>query len=47
MATVGLLKEKPKASDAEVVEWMNGNLCRCCGYTKILSAVRRAVGASK
>ena len=44
---VALLKEKPKPTDAETAEWMNRNVCRCCSYTRILSAVKRAaeVGA--
>lgn len=41
--TVALLNEKPKPTDAEIVEAMNGNLCRCCSYTNILAAVKRAV----
>jgi aerobic-type carbon monoxide dehydrogenase small subunit (CoxS/CutS family) len=44
MATVALLKNKPKPTDAEIVTWMNGNLCRCCGYPRILKAVRHAAG---
>jgi xanthine dehydrogenase YagT iron-sulfur-binding subunit len=27
-------------TDAEVREWMSGNLCRCAGYPQILAAVR-------
>jgi aerobic-type carbon monoxide dehydrogenase small subunit (CoxS/CutS family) len=42
MATVALLKDKPGASDDEIVAWMNANLCRCCNYVNILSAVKRA-----
>ncbi|UCG49829.1 MAG: (2Fe-2S)-binding protein [Phycisphaerales bacterium] len=42
MATVALLKEKPRPTDEEIVSWMNVNLCRCNGYPKILNAVRRA-----
>jgi len=41
--TVALLNEKPKASDAEIIEAMNGNLCRCCSYSTIFAAVKRAV----
>ncbi|NQT81668.1 (2Fe-2S)-binding protein [bacterium] len=42
MTSAALLKKKPRPTDEEVVEWMNGNLCRCCGYPKILTAIRRA-----
>jgi aerobic-type carbon monoxide dehydrogenase small subunit (CoxS/CutS family) len=45
MAAVALLGEKPQATDAEMVAWMNRNLCRCCGYPKVLQAVRRAAAA--
>ncbi len=39
---VALLKNNPQPTDEQITEWMNGNLCRCNGYTKILKAVRRA-----
>ena len=42
MAAVALLDEIPAPTDAEIVAGMNRNLCRCCGYPKILKAVRRA-----
>ena len=42
LSTVALLKEHPQPTDAEIVAWMNDSLCRCCGYFKILNAVRRA-----
>lgn len=42
MSTVALLKEKPAASDEEIVAWMNANLCRCCNYVNIMNAVKRA-----
>jgi aerobic-type carbon monoxide dehydrogenase small subunit (CoxS/CutS family) len=42
LAAVALLNENPRPTDEQIVEWMNGNLCRCNGYTKIMSAVRRA-----
>src|SRR6476660_2382961 len=44
MAAVALLKSKPKPTEAEIVNSMNGNLCRCCGYPRILNAVRQAAG---
>ena len=42
LATVALLKENPKPTEAQIRHWMDGNLCRCCGYPKIVQAVRRA-----
>ena len=39
---VALLKNNPQPTDEQIAEWMNVNLCRCNGYTKILSAIRRA-----
>jgi len=42
LATAALLKNNPKPTDQQITEWMNGNICRCNGYTKILNAVRRA-----
>jgi carbon-monoxide dehydrogenase small subunit len=44
LSTVALLRENPHPKDAEIVESLNSNLCRCNGYTKILRAVRRAAG---
>ena len=42
LTAVALLKENPRPTDEQIVEAMNGNICRCNGYTKILKAVRRA-----
>lgn len=44
MSSVALLQTSPHPSDEEILEWINGNLCRCNGYPKILRAVRRAAG---
>ena len=46
LATVALLNSNPNPTDKEIVQGLNGNLCRCCGYPKILRAVRRAVTLS-
>jgi carbon-monoxide dehydrogenase small subunit len=43
MAAKALLDENPKPSEAEVKEWMSGNLCRCTGYYKILESVMAVV----
>ncbi len=42
MTAAALLEKNPNPTDAEIVEAMNGNICRCNGYTKILAAVKRA-----
>jgi aerobic-type carbon monoxide dehydrogenase small subunit (CoxS/CutS family) len=47
MATVGLLEENPRPSEAEIATWMNKNLCRCCGYVRVEKAVRRAAQAGR
>ncbi len=39
---VALLEKNPQPTDEQITEWMNVNLCRCNGYTKILSAIRHA-----
>ncbi len=46
LATVALLNEKPKPTEAEILSWMNPQICRCCGYPAVLRAVRRAVAES-
>ena len=42
LAAVALLNENPHPTDEQIAEWMNGNICRCNGYTKIFNAIRRA-----
>jgi aerobic carbon-monoxide dehydrogenase small subunit len=42
VTAVALLQEHPHPSDEQIVGAMNGNLCRCGGYVKIISAIRRA-----
>jgi len=37
-----LLRRNPHPSESEVREELEGNVCRCCGYARILSAVLRA-----
>lgn len=43
LSTVALLNDTAKPTDAEIVSWMDAQICRCCGYPRILKAVRRAV----
>jgi 4-hydroxybenzoyl-CoA reductase subunit gamma len=42
MASAGLLRRNPTPSDAEIVEALGSNICRCTGYVKIIEAVRYA-----
>jgi aerobic-type carbon monoxide dehydrogenase small subunit (CoxS/CutS family) len=37
-----LLAGNPQPTEAEIVEALGGNLCRCGSYVKIVDAVRRA-----
>jgi xanthine dehydrogenase YagT iron-sulfur-binding subunit len=42
MSAVALIKEGHAGSDAEIREWMSGNICRCGAYPNIVAAVRDA-----
>jgi aerobic-type carbon monoxide dehydrogenase small subunit (CoxS/CutS family) len=42
-----LLADNPSPSDAEIVEAMNGHLCRCGTYPRIVAAIRRAAEAMR
>jgi len=42
MAALGVIEQHPDASDDEVREALEGNLCRCTGYQNIVAAVRSA-----
>lgn len=42
LSAVALLRENPNPTDDHIVAGMNGNICRCNGYVKIIDAIRRA-----
>jgi len=42
MATYALLQGTPDPSEEEILAGLEGNLCRCTGYSKILEAVKLA-----
>ena len=44
MSAADLLAKNPKPSEAEVREWLEGNLCRCTGYDGIVKAALQAAG---
>ena len=43
----GLLTANPNPTDAQIVARMNGNLCRCGGYPRMMAAIKRAAAAMK
>jgi len=47
MATVAFLKRKPDPTDIEIRQALQGHLCRCCTYPRIVDAVHRAAELSK
>jgi len=47
MSTKALLDENPSPTEAEIREYLNGNLCRCTGYVNIVKAVQRAAEAMR
>lgn len=47
LRTIALLDSNPRPTESQILESMNGSLCRCCGYPRILAAVDRAAEAMK
>ena len=42
VASKALLEKNPNPTETEIRYWLAGNLCRCTGYDKIVSAVKDA-----
>ena len=47
MIAVDLCQRHPKASEHEIREQLEGNLCRCTGYQNIVKAVQQGAAAMK
>ena len=47
MAAAAVLAEHPKPTAEEIRYGIAGNLCRCTGYTKMITAITEAAGASR
>lgn len=45
MAAAALLAEKPHPTEQEIRYGIAGNLCRCTGYTRMVTAIAEAAGA--
>ena len=44
MSAVKLLVEGHATDDAQIAEWMSGNICRCAAYPNIRAAIREVRG---
>jgi aerobic-type carbon monoxide dehydrogenase small subunit (CoxS/CutS family) len=42
MSAISLLKQNPHPKDNEIVDSMNGNICRCGTYARIIAAIHKA-----
>lgn len=42
MVALELLERNPDPTREEIREWIEGNICRCTGYTKIVDAIQLA-----
>jgi xanthine dehydrogenase YagT iron-sulfur-binding subunit len=47
MSAVSVIEEGHTGSEAEIAEWMSGNLCRCGAYTNIRAAIQDAARARR
>lgn len=47
MSSVGLLSTNPNPSPDDIVRYMNGNICRCGTYPRIVAAIQRAATGMK
>ena len=45
MSSVGLLQSNPNPSSAEIVQFLQGNICRCGTQPRIVEAVQQAAKA--
>jgi aerobic-type carbon monoxide dehydrogenase small subunit (CoxS/CutS family) len=45
MSAVALLKKNASPSEREIVDFMDGNICRCGTYPRIVSAIQKAANS--
>lgn len=46
MSAVDLCRTRPNASESEIREQLEGNICRCTGYQNIVKAVQQGMAAT-
>ena len=46
MSAVALLQRNPAPNEKEIIQFMDGNICRCGTYPRIVSAIQKAAKAS-
>ncbi len=47
MSAHAVLAAHPHPSDEEIIQFMDGNVCRCGTYPRIMAAIRRAAQGAK
>ena len=45
MSAIDLVNTKGEASEAEIRDWLEGNICRCTGYHNIVKAIQAGAKA--
>ncbi len=46
VAAKALLDANPSPTEADIKDWMMGNLCRCTGYYQIIESIKHAAATS-
>ena len=42
MSAVALLKKNPSPNESQIIDFMDGNVCRCGTYSRIVNAIQKA-----
>ena len=42
ISAIGLLRSNPQPNESDIVKYMNGNICRCGTYPRIVAAIQTA-----
>ena len=47
LTAIALLKENTNPTEAEIKDYMRGNICRCTGYVQIVKAIKACAAEGK